>query len=414
MATRPTRPTRPEDLAAVQRIWREVGWVDDDDEAAAIEPFLAGTSAARVAVLDGEAEASATVHAGRLLHTATDLPTAVVSSITVSRVGRKQGLARTLLAEVLQDAAADGAVVSILGMFEQGFYDTVGYGTGDEMLFHRFDPSSLSDALPHRAPVRLATSDHVEVAACMATRRRTHGGVAIDDPAMRAAELAWMKPGFGLGYRDDAGTLTHFLWCRTKGENGPYTVTAWAWQDDQQLRELLGLLRSFGDQVRTVRVEEPAELQLEVLVTQPNQQLIARRGGEHESGTIADAWWQARILDVPACVAALRTAGPTVAFDLELTDPATRWTALRPQGWQGVAGHWRVTLGPNGSTAEPGLPRDGVPGLRCSVNAFTRLWLGVRPPTTLATTDDLVATPGLLADLDAALRLPRPHPGMDF
>ncbi len=65
------------------------------------------------------------------------------------------------------------------------------------------------------------------------------------------------------------------------------------------------------------------------------------------------------------------------------------------------------------STVERG--RDAsLDTLTASVNAFTRLWLGVRPATTLATTDALEATPDLLAGLDETIRLPRPDVQMDF
>ena len=48
-----------------------------------------------------------------------------------------------------------------------------------------------------------------------------------------------------------------------------------------------------------------------------------------------------------------------------------------------------MTLGEQ-CAAEPG--RDaGLPDLRASINAFTRLWLGVRPATGLSITDQLEA-----------------------
>jgi hypothetical protein len=48
------------------------------------------------------------------------------------------------------------------------------------------------------------------------------------------------------------------------------------------------------------------------------------------------------------------------------------------------------------------------------VGAFTRLWLGVRPASGLAITDDLCAPPALLDQLDRVLRLPEPKPDWDF
>ena len=55
-----------------------------------------------------------------------------------------------------------------------------------------------------------------------------------------------------------------------------------------------------------------------------------------------------------------------------------------------------------------------MPTLTASVGAFTRLWLGVRPATGLAVTDDLDGLPELLSALDEILRLPVPNIGWEF
>ena len=52
--------------------------------------------------------------------------------------------------------------------------------------------------------------------------------------------------------------------------------------------------------------------------------------------------------------------------------------------------------------------------LTASVNAFSRMWLGVRPATALNFTDDLSGPPELLEALDSLLRLPDPQPDWDF
>ena len=71
-----------------------------------------------------------------------------------------------------------------------------------------------------------------------------------------------------------------------------------------------------------------------------------------------------------------------------------------------------VTLGPL-SGAVVGV--DGaLPTLSASVGAFTRMWLGVRPATGLAVTDDLSGPQELLEELDGVLRLPDPKPDWDF
>ena len=71
-----------------------------------------------------------------------------------------------------------------------------------------------------------------------------------------------------------------------------------------------------------------------------------------------------------------------------------------------------VTLGPV-SSAEPGR-EPSLPTFTASVGAFTRLWLGVRPATGLAVTDELSGPQDLLSRLDGMLRLPDPKPDWDF
>lgn len=400
-----TRHATAEDLPAVQRIWREVGWVDED-EAPALADFLADATT-RVAVIDGEAEASGSTHRGTMRHGDRDVATSFVTSITTSRIGRGQGLARDVLDALLLDAAADGATLSMLGMFEQGYYDRSGFGTGAEMLMHRLDPASLPDDLPRRRPVRLSLDDAAEVDAALQARARGHGGVAIPSAAMRRAEMTFDDDGFGLGHRDARGALTHHVWCSVGGEHGPYRVRSWSWRTTEQLFELLGALRSLADQVRWLVLPEPWCLQLRTLTSLPGRQEVLTRGTRHHYAVDADAWWQARILDLPAAMAVLRSQVP-LRLHVRVTDPLEE-----TRGFDRVAGDWLLELDRDGSTAtRPSGTAD--PDLVCSVNTLTRLWLGVRRPSTVLRTDGVALDDDLAAALDAAVRLPRPDVGHDF
>jgi len=71
-----------------------------------------------------------------------------------------------------------------------------------------------------------------------------------------------------------------------------------------------------------------------------------------------------------------------------------------------------VTVGEE-PRAEPGT-HGSLPTLTASVNALSRLWLGVRPASGLAITDDLAGPPALLAELDTAFRLPPPKLDWEF
>lgn len=401
------RPHTSADMPAIERMWREVGWVENDEQAAAIGSFLEEATS-RVAEIDGEVEALATGHLGWLRHGDTDLRAVAISSVMTSWVGRKQGLARRVTAEVVAEGARAGAVVATLGIFDQGFYDTLGFGTGAYEPHVRFDPSTLRTSAPYRRPVRLGVADHAEIADAVRTRRRVHGGLILDGWRYMEAELAWTDKPIGLGYRDDDGRLSHFIWGRTKGESGPYSLQFVVYQTPRQLGELLALLRSLGDQVHTVSMPEPPDIQMQSIVRQPFRSQAVTKGGDHATGVTSDAWWQARILDVPAAVAAMGTSGRSVRFNLELSDPITD----HGDGWPGVAGDYTITLGDESHATTGTDP--ALPTLRASVGAFTRWWLGAHSASGLTVVDDFEATGDLLAALDDAVALPAPRAGVYY
>jgi predicted N-acetyltransferase YhbS len=393
------------DLAAVTRMWREVGWIDGSDEqAAGLRTFLA-MGLGLVGDIRDEAECLVHRSSGTVRHTRTDLPLCVISAVTTSHVGKRQGLASGLLAESLAEAAGEGAAVASLGFFEQGYYDRFGFGTGPYQHRLTFDPASLQVPAPDRPPVRLGPGDLREVHGLLSRRHRGHGSVVLDPPEWLEPEWSWMENPFGLGFRADDGRLTHALIGSAKDEHGPYVVEVLAHEEPHQVLELLGLVRVLGDQVnRVVLSEEPAGIQLQDLIREPaRQRRVARLAGGsgalHE--TMADQ--QDRILDLAACVAAVEVPTP-VAFGLRLRDPIGRFG-----GWPGIGGEHTVRLGST-SSATPGLEA-GLPVLDASVGAFTRWWWGVRPASSLSLTDDLHGPPDLLAELDEALRLPTPQAG---
>ncbi len=399
------RSYRPSDLSAVQRIWKECGWIESEEEAVRLEDFFADASGV-VATLDGAAECSGTSHAGVISYDGFDLPLSGVTSITTSRLGRKQGYAKAVTGRLLSEAAEAGAAVVLLGIFEQGFYDQLGFGTGPYTIHYRFDPASLTVPYPSRTPVRLGPDDWEEIAGCLASRKRSHGGVSLDSATVYRAELAWVSSGFGLGFRSDQGELTHFVYCMAKGEEGPYRVEALAYRDSEGLLELLGVLRSLGDQVRSVTVMEPPEVQLQDVISHPNRQRIVTRGTDFAAGGSAHAWWQVRILDLDACVRARTWSGAPLRFNLGLVDPMSRLD----ESWGGLEGSYVVEVSDE-SHVKPGTD-DGLPTLEASVADFSRMWIGARVASSLSVTGSLSGPPELLTALDRAFRLPRPRTGL--
>jgi predicted acetyltransferase len=343
-------------------------------------------------------------------HQNRDLSLGAITAVTTSRIGRKLGFAQNVTARQLATSAEDGASVAALGMFEQGFYNQLGFGTGSYEHFVTFDPGTLKTTAPYRTPSRLTKDDWVDVHDALTTRKRMHGGVMLDPPMIVEAELGWTENGGGLGYYTD-GKLTHFIWFGTKEvERGPYRITMMAYRDTDELAELLTLIRSLGDQVYSITMSEPPEIQLQAFLNMPFRNRSRTKRSKHENGHESEAWWQVRVLDVAQALDGYVARRP-VRFNLSLTDPVQDY--LDPgSAWRGIGGDYIVSLDDNSSATSGNDP--DLPTLRADVGAYSRLFFGVAPATSLVLTDDMQAPEDLLVDLDAAFLLPRPAVGLDF
>ncbi len=408
MTIRLYNPTKDRD--AVLRIWWETGWLKEGKEQAVDTMLAAGQTF--VADVHGRAECSVSIAPGAIRYLGDDLPFCGVAAVATSYVARKQGLARRVTAHAVAQAAAEGALVAGLGMFDQGFYDTLGFGTGGYEHTVRFNPADLRVSARPRVPRRLGMDDAPAMHASRLARRRGHGSINFPPLGMTLGEML-EHGGFGLGYADGpAGALTHHLWCvPVNREIGPYRILWLAYQTPAQFLELMALVRAWGDQVLLVQLREPPGIQFQDLLEHPFRSRRATRGSDMENATSATAYWQMRICDLAGCLERTRLPWGEVRFNLRLTDPIERYLGEKA-GWRGVGGDYVVTLGP-ASGAERGVD-SSLPTLTATVNAFTRLWFGVRPASSLAVTDALSGPEGLLHELDAVLRLPEPHPDWEF
>ncbi len=406
------------DLEAVRRIWLECGWITGKDDHAAMDAFFtAGRK--RVAEIDGEAECFVMTGHGSMHYIGCDkeIPFAPVFAVTTSRVARKLGVAGRLTARCVAEDASEGAPLAGLGMFEQGYYDKLGFGSGSYVHRFTFDPQTLK--LPshatYRRPKRLSPEALGEaIHRNRMERKRCHGSIRFEHSAITTADLDWGKQPFALGFFDENENLTHHLFGRTGGEEyGPYTIHWMAWRTPQELLELLGVIRAMGDQVRSVVMEEPVGVQLQDLLDQPGRRRAITEKSPFEQSQRAIAYWQMRINDVAACVSRTRLPGEdAVRFNLDLHDPITSLLDDSDTSWSGCGGQYVVTFGPE-SHAERGSDASLLT-LKSSVNAFTRLWLGVRTASGLNVTEQFTGPEPLLDDLDRVLRLPQPTIDWDF
>ncbi|MCB0993433.1 MAG: GNAT family N-acetyltransferase [Acidimicrobiales bacterium] len=398
---------QPEDRESIGRLWKEVGWSDpsDEGEVAALDSLL-GTGMTEVAVIDGAAEAMAQNVPGDIFHTGTKLSMSAITAVLTSLVGRKMGLATTLTARAIAEGARSGAAVSVLGVFETGFYERLGFGTGSYEHELTFDPTSLAlDHVTYRRPVRLGVDDAEEMHAALSGRLRSHGSAALHSPAHVAAELGWMKNAWALGYRTD-GRLTHFMAGTAKDDRHfrPYFV---AYETIEQLLELLRLARELGDQLYRFTMMEPPEIQLQDLIRGPIRQIGVARDTNVQPHR-AKAFWQLRINDLAAVVSSIDWPGEPVRFNLAVSDPIERLDV----GWPGIGDNYLVELSAD-SLAEPGAD-SALPTLTTAVGPLSRLLFGVVPTSTLAALDHIGCPAELAAALDRALQMPQPHLGWDF
>ncbi len=399
------------DRNAVHRIWLEAGWLEPGHEDR-MDAYIEG-SRAWVADVNGQAECLVLTDPGTMLYQDEDLPISFLTGVTTSWVARKQGLAKRLAARAIAADAEAGLLVSALGMFEQGFYDRLGFGSGGYEHSFSLDPADLNVSARHRAPSRFDVQDVEAIHACRLKRRRTHGGCNLQAAKATKIDLDDTRTRFVLGYRDPvANEITHHIAFEAKEiEKGPYCVAWIAFQTREQFLELMSVIRSLGDQVRIVKMEEPPGIQLQDLIREPLKNRTVTAKSTFECGNAALAYWQMRILDLPNCLAHTHIDTRPIRFNLRLSDPIEGYLEDSP-AWRGIGGEYTVTLGQD-SSAERGHATE-LPTLGASVGAFTRLWLGVRPATGLAITDDLAGPDDLLRQLDRTLRLPEARPDWSF
>ena len=402
---------KDKDRKACHRIWTECAWVESKEDKKAMDTFVSD-GRNLVAEVGGQAECLACAKQGNLNYLGHSLNFSAVMAVTTSRIARKQGLASRLTAQLIAEEAAAGAHISGLGIFDSGYYDQLGYGLGSYETIRYFDPAQLKVSVKHRTPTRLTTKDFKKIYTSLSSRYRTHGSIMIDSANFFKAELKWTGPSFGLGYPDKSGEgISHFIWCKTKGESGPYRITFMAWQNSEQYFELLALIKSLSDQVISIGLIEHPEIQLQQLLDKPFRHFDLTYKADKAARSSAQAYWQARICNLEACISACEFEGIPLEFNLKLTDPITKFLDKQAP-WQGLEGDYTIMLSTQ-SSVSPGL-KNGLPTLTTDINAFTRLWLGVQTAKGLSITDNFSAPEELILYLDEYFRLPKPSFEIDF
>ncbi len=404
------RAYNPEkDEKAVIRIWKECGWLDLKKNRKAREAFreFLECGTADVAEFQNTAECLVSTHKGTIVLRDSDLPFRAVTDVVTGRTLRRLGIAGKLTAQTLARAAAEKDAVAGLGIFDQGFYNKLGFGNLPYIRTVTFDPLTLNVPKLRRPPIRLGLKDAPRIAASLAERRRRHGMVILPQEKFLGMIMLESEDDFGLGFEDEYGNLTHHFWAKPKSYSGPYEVRWMAYRDYDGLTELLSLMKNLGDQVHAFTLREPQGIQIQDLLQRPSRTRNITRGSLFANEITDASFKQIRILDLDAVLAALKLPAGCIRFNLELTDPITAFLPDHAP-WRGVEGEWTIKLDEDGSTAKHGISPD-LRTMKASINAFTRLVFGVCPAGGLAVTDDLSAPADLLDELDRKLLLPEPE-----
>lgn len=405
------RAYKPEDLEHSLRIFREIGWMDGKDSDKDVFMAYIDEGNSLVADLNGEVEVFVVTRSGCCKYLEDDIPFSAVTGVATSRVARQQGLAGGVTAMAIAESAKNGAAMSILGIFDQGYYEKFGYGNTVNHRISTIDPSQLKVPRLSRSPKRLSKNDAKAMHECRCRRKRYHGGCNLNGSGETKATTIWQEHGFGLGFENENGMLTHFLWIEPKGEHGPYNVCFTGWETHEQFIELLSVLNSLSDQIHGVRMADPPRLQLQDFLTRPHATRRARKGGDFDINVVSQIWMQCRILDLPVCVGAMKCCGPPVSFNLELTDPIEKYLPKK-SSWRGISGNWIIRIGENSSATLGSDP--ALQTASCTVNDLSRIWFGSSTAESVSVTGDFRSDPELIQAIDRVVCIPTPVVDWDF
>jgi predicted acetyltransferase len=403
---------KEKDLDHVFRILNEIGWVDDKKNSHYLNDFIPKGNAL-VTELNGEAEAMVVSSDGTIQHLENQLKLSAITGVTCSLVARKQQIAGKLTATRIALDAEKGAEVSALTIFDQGFYDKLGFGTSSYSNIVEFNPGELTLKGRHRVPKRFTKDDLTKIHNSRLNRMKVHGQVTLPEYTTYT-DLSDEKKRILLGYENEKGEITHMMNIWGKGrENGPFWVNWMVYQNIDQLKELLLLLKSMSDQIFQIGLIEPHVLQFQDILRTPfkNKDITAK--SKYRNMIRSSAYAQFRILDLEKCLAktSLPQIPEEIRFNLELTDPIEKFIP-ESCNWKGISGNYCVTFG-EFSGAVKGC-KENLPTMKTDVNSFTRLWLGHRNATQLSLFDNFEAPQELIDKLDKYLCLPKASHDYDF
>ena len=297
------------------------------------------------------------------------VPTAGVTWIAVMPTHRRRGIASMLIARQLDDIAAGGEPIAVLGSSESIIYGRFGYGHATEALGFEIERAHAAFRQPPRDEGRLRVLDAVEAKQALprifdVARRRQPGELARDDADWNTALLdheSW-RDGFSAFFfvvhedasRQPDGYAVYRVKQEWPGElaSNVVKVTELIAVSDEVRGHLWRYLLDL-DLVRTVVTENsPVDEPLRWLLADPRRMRLIH---------LHDALWL-RLVDVSAALRA-RTYATIDTLVLDVADP------FRPA----FAGRYRVDGSPGGASC---APTDDAADLAIDVADLASTYLG--------------------------------------
>ena len=319
------------------------------------------------------------------------VPTAGVAGVAVAPEHRGRGLARQVMAHLLQEARQRGAVISTLFRTAPALYRSLGYEHVAELTDARFPTSSLRGIRPVHTTVRRAGAADVaairevyRVVAAQGSCLLSRDGDAF---AMTDSEVIASVDGWTVA-EHDGRVVGYVSWIRGTGysEDATLSVLDLLSTTGDGYRALLSVVGSFDAVTPTVRLRTSG--------TDPIHWFLPGTGFAVEEVRP----YMLRVLDVAAAVAARGwPTGLTTDIALRIEDPVCPWNS----------GHHRLVIDGADARLEPA--DDGDDAAVITPSGLAVLYAGGVPSATLRRAGLLSGgTPAADAGLDAAFAGPRP------
>jgi len=177
-----------------------------------------------------------------------------------------------------------------------------------------------------------------------------------------------------------------------------------AYRNYEQFRDLLGLLKSFEDQIFAITMPEPPLIQFQDFIDKPFRNYMKTAKSKFKFYNNVRANHQFRILNIFKCIEKTSVKN-NVTFNLELNDPIKDFFDDDAE-WKGISGEYVIELGEN-SRIKKGID-NSLPKIKTNVNNFTRMWMGVLPASVLQIYENFEGDEKLIKKLDDIFNFHKP------